>query len=78
MTGYKCVLAASQSADPRSYFIFQCALLCFEISIFTVVVGYWKVLNPAILSSVLIFTYFILNVWTAALFGGAHSQSRWR
>jgi hypothetical protein len=31
------------------------------LAVFTVVVGYWKPLNPAILTSVLIFVYFVIK-----------------
>lgn len=50
---------------------FQAALACFDITIFTTVVGYWKELNPAILTSALIFVFFCLNIWTVAFFGEA-------
>jgi len=55
-----------------NYFISQAALICFEINIFNVVVGYWKDdLNPAILISVLVVVYCALNVWSVAWFGEA-------
>lgn len=52
-----------------NYAFFQAALACFDITIFTTVVGYWKTLNPAILTTVLILLYLCLNIWDVAWFG---------
>jgi len=59
-------------ATGYNYFISQAALICFEINIFNVVIGFWKDdLNPAILISCLCFVYFALNIWSVAWFGEA-------
>lgn len=49
----------------------QAALVCFEINIFSSVVGYWKEIHPAIMPSVMIPVYFLLNIWSVAFFGEA-------
>lgn len=54
-----------------NYFLNQCALICFDVTAFTTILGYWHVFNPAIFTSVLLGTYLALNVWNVAIFGEA-------
>lgn len=55
-----------------NYFVSQAALVCFEINIFNTVIGYWAPdLHPAILISVLVPLYFVLNIWSVSFFGEA-------
>lgn len=49
----------------------QAALICFEINIFSEVVGYWQTIHPAIIPSVLIPVFFAVNIWSVAIFGEA-------
>lgn len=49
----------------------QAALVCFEINIFSTVIGYWKDIHPAIIPSILIPLFFLINIWSVAFFGEA-------
>lgn len=68
---------ASRFVDPAfgcavgyNYFITSAAILNYEITILNVVLSYWfDNLNPAIVISILLVIFAILNIWTVKWFG---------
>ena len=68
---------ASRFVDPAfgcavgyNYFITSAAILNYEITIINVVLSYWfDDLNPAIVISILLVVFAVLNIWTVEWFG---------
>jgi yeast amino acid transporter len=63
-------MPTSFSAPHRwNYFLCMTSLLCFEVTAFHSVLGFWvENLHPAIVPAVMLASYCILHLWSSAWF----------
>ncbi|KAI5478634.1 putative amino acid transporter [Pseudohyphozyma bogoriensis] len=52
-----------------NFFIMAASFVCFEATAFQTILNYWVTLNPAIMLTVLLVCFFLVNIWRADWFG---------
>jgi amino acid transporter len=57
------------AATAANYFLCMTSLLCFEVTAFHSIVGFWGDIHPAIIPAAMLTSYCIIHLWSSKWFG---------